>query len=258
MIVPTPMGRTLPYSHGAAATRTGPKHTLSGDQFRILDISHPLVAAAGRGSLYAVADGVSSVARGREAAALTCARLDNFFDRFHTPSVESLIQIISETDWELREGGRGIAACTLALLWLANGTATVMHVGDSLVYRVRHGEALRITHSQQEGRRLGAYVGMGPRVAEALQVWKEPLFAGDLFLIVTDGVTAVLPPDELIETWWSEGGSPQRAAQAIIQEVNRRNGPDDATALVIDVLAVEADPAAEATYASRSDFRRPS
>lgn len=82
-------------------------------------------------------------------------------------------------------------------------------------------------------------MGMGPEVGQVLQIWQDELFAGDLFLMVTDGVTEVLPADELNDTWWAIGASPQRVAQAIINEVDRRKGKDDATALVVDVLDVE-------------------
>ena len=246
---------TLPMTAAAAATRAGPRHKANEDQYRILDGSHPGVAAQARGCLYAVCDGVSSVPRGREAAHLTCSRIDSFFDRYRSPKVESLISIVSEVDWELRAEGRGIAACTLSMLWLAHGLATVVHVGDSQVYRVRHGEAVRITRNHRGGRALGAYVGMGPNVADVLQIWQEPVFVGDLFLLVTDGVTEVLDPDDLLNTWWAMGGSPTKAANAIIQEVQACEGEDDATALVVDVLAAESSSDEETTYSGRTDFR---
>lgn len=247
---------TLPYSVGAAATRVGTGHAQNDDRYRILDGSHLGIAALRKGCLYAVCDGVSSVPRGRYAADLTCARVDGFFDRFQAPRVESLVQMVSEVDWELRAHGRGQAACTLSLLWLAYGTATVVHVGDSQVYRVRHGLVERITRNHRGGRALGAYVGMGPNVVDVLQTWQDPLFVGDLFLLVTDGVTEVVPADGLLDTWWAFGGSPHRAASAIIAGVDERNGKDDATALVVDVLALEADPDEETTFSGRTEFQR--
>ncbi len=236
---------TLPLTRGDAATRTGLYHPRNEDQFRILDVSHPVVRRQRRGCLYVVSDGVSTTPRGRQAAELTCARVEGFFDRFAKPRIQSLVQIVSEIDWELRETGVGQAACTVSLLWLAAGMANVVHVGDSEVYRVRHGKATRVTRMHRGGRALGAYVGMGPTVADVIQIWQEPLFVGDLYLLVTDGVTAVVPPDELLDAWWAQGGSAERAAHAIIAEVERRGGHDDATALVVDVLALEENPADE-------------
>lgn len=230
---------TLPLTSAAAATRKSPRHARNEDRYRILDGGHPYVAAARRGALFVICDGVSTVPRGREAAELTVSRIDSFFQR--RPHVDSLRELVIEIDWELRAGGKGSAACTLSLLWLANGRATVVHIGDSQVYRVRHGEAMRITQAHRGGRGLGAYMGMGPEIGKVMQVWSDELFAGDLFLMVTDGVIEVVPVEELRETWWALGSSPALAAQAIINEVDNRHGTDDATALVVDVLDVEAE-----------------
>lgn len=237
------MPPTLPLSAAHAATRTGPAHAANEDQFRILDGGHPLVASLRRGALYAVMDGVSSTPRGREAAQLGAARIEDFFNVLTPPELESLVQLVSEVDWELREGRRGEAACTFSLLWLAHGRAHVVHVGDSQVYRVRNGACERITESQKGRSALRAFLGMGPKVADVLQVWEEPMLPGDLFLLVTDGVTEVMQPDELVDAWWAVGGSTRRAADSIIAEVNRRGGGDDATALLVDVLGLEADDA---------------
>ncbi len=245
---------TLPCATGSAASRTGPRHAENEDQYRILDANHLAVAAVRKGALFAVCDGVSTSRRGKYAAELMCSRIDTFFDRFAAPRVESLTQLVNEVDWELRGMGTGQAACTVSMLWLAYGRATVVHVGDSQLYRIRHGECTRITETHRGGRGLGAYVGMGAEIAEVMQVWQEPLFVGDLYLIVSDGVTEVIKPDELLDAWWSEGGSTQRAAHSIIAEVNRRGGQDDATALVVDVLAVETDPSDETTFSGRTVF----
>lgn len=232
------MTPTLPLTSGYAATRTGPRHPVNEDQFRCLDADHPLVTRLRRGVLYAVADGVSSTPRGRHAAEVGCARIESFYDSFTPPRVESLVQLVSEIDWELREERKGDAACTMSILWLAHGQATVVHVGDSQVYRVRDGDVERITR-ESKGRGLGAFVGMGPRVADALQIWSEPVHEGDLFVLVTDGVTEVVQPAEILEMWWTCAGSPRRTAEGLIAEVDRRGGSDDATALVVDVLAVD-------------------
>lgn len=247
---------TLPFATGAAATRTGPRHAENEDQHRILDVNHLAVAALRKGALFAVADGVSTSRQGRHAAELMCSRIDTFFDRFQAPRVESLTQLVNEVDWELRGLGHGQAACTVSMLWLAYGMANVVHVGDSQLYRVRHGDCRRLTESHRGGRSLGAYVGMGPQIADVMQVWQEPLFVGDLFLLVTDGVTEVIEPAELLDLWWTGAGSPQRAVSSIIAEVNRRGGQDDATAVVVDVLAVESDPSEETTFSGRTDFVR--
>jgi serine/threonine protein phosphatase PrpC len=191
-----------------------------------------------------VCDGVSTVPRGRWAAEVTCTEIDAFFDPAHPGSVETLVELLVGVDARFGALGPAQAACTLSLLWLANGVAHVVHVGDSEVFQVRHGEVTRIA-TRSGGGGLGAYLGMGAGLREAIQVWSAPLHAGDLFLLVTDGVTEVLAISELLDTWWAFGGDPLRVASAVIAEVDRRRGRDDATALVVDVLAIETDPPTE-------------
>lgn len=232
------MGATLPLTSAAAATRTGPKHAANEDQFRILDGHHPLVERLARGYLFAVADGVSTSPRGREAAEIGCARMSGFYDAAAAPRLETLLQLMSEIDWELRSGRKGDAACTLSTLWLAHGYATVVHVGDSQIYRMRDGEVRRLTRPKR-GQGLTSFVGMGPRLAEVVEVWREPLYDGDLFVLVTDGVTEVVDPEEVADLWWEGGGSPRRTVDMVIREVERRGGGDDATILVVDVLSRE-------------------
>lgn len=236
---------TLPLTVAGAATRTGPKHEHNEDQFRLLDGTHPLVGRLGRGAVYVVCDGVSTTPRGREAALIGAARVAGFFDTLVPPTLDSLLQLVGEIDWELREIRKGDAACTLSLLWLAHGMATVVHVGDSRVYRVRDGALAPITRNQRRGG-LATFVGMGPRVADIVEVWQEPLRSGDLFLLVTDGVTEVVDPAEILEMWWASGGSCPQAAERVVAEVERRGGSDDATVVLVDVLAVESGESANA------------
>lgn len=232
-------GSTLPLAQAAAATLRGRSHARNEDGFRILDAQHPAVRAAGRGNLYVVADGVSTAPRGREAAEIACARIEGFYDPHGTEAVQSLIALCHEIDWELRERGAGDAACTLSLLWLHHGLATVVHVGDSAVFRGRHGTLRRVTRSNRGRRSLGGFLGMGPGLDEALEIWQEPLFEGDLFVLATDGVTTDVSAGQMLDAWWASGGSPQRCASAILAEVGRRGGDDDATVLVVDVLGLE-------------------
>jgi len=193
-----------------------------------------------RGTLFAVCDGVSTVPDGGWAARLTCERLVSFFDTDVPPTPEGLLQLVNEIDWELRGRGEGRAACTLSALWLADRGAHMINVGDSQVFRVRH-DVIEPLTSGGNGPRLGAYMGMGPSLNEAAELWRGPLFAGDLFFLATDGVTGLVGAAELLECWWECGGQPQACADAAVDLVGQRKGSDDATLVVVDVLSLESD-----------------
>lgn len=191
----------------------------------------------GRGQLFAVADGVSTVRMGQWAARLTCLRIEQFFFDDHPIRVDTLTQLVGEIDWELRGEGRGAAACTLSILWLHGHEADAVHVGDSAIYRLRGNDISRITQIHGGGRGLHAFMGMGPNVSEVCQVVHTPLRSGDVFFLVTDGVSDFVSPQELASAWVCSGGDPDRCAASILEMVSEREGNDDATVVVAQFVS---------------------
>ena len=232
---------TLPLVAVGSASLRGSQHRNNDDSVCVLDARVAEVVQLRRGTLFAVCDGVSSVPDGGWAAKLTCERLVSFFDRDVPPSEEGLLALINEIDWELRGRGERRAASTLSALWLADRTAHLVHVGDSEVFRVRHGTLEAITTRQGRGRALGAFMGMGPQLNEVAQMWRGPLFVGDLFFLTTDGITEVIQPAELLDHWWASGGKPQACVEGVLSVVEQRHGADDASLVVVDVLSLESD-----------------
>lgn len=213
---------------GAAATLQGRSHAENQDAW-------VMVRSASRGSLYAVADGVSTSRRGQWAARHACARVGGLLRERRALEVEDLLQVVSEVDWELREEGRGSAACTLSVAWLRQDRACVLHVGDSAVYRLRGGKATRLSQDMGRGARLVSYLGMGAAVSDRLQVLCEPLQVQDGLLLLTDGVNKVLRPQELAAWWRRIDGDPPTCVRGLVTEVQRRQGLDDATVVAVKV-----------------------
>lgn len=190
---------------------------------------------SGLGALYAVADGVSTSPRGRWAARHTCRRLESLLREGRSVTVDDLVQLVGEVDWELREDGRGSAACTLSVCWVRDGHGCILHVGDSAVYRVRGGRITRLSRDMSSGARLESYLGMGPSVSDQLQVHCEPLQPDDGILLATDGVYGVVRHTELAGWWLRTGREPEAFVRGAVAEVARRQGMDDATIVAIAV-----------------------
>lgn len=235
------MADSLPLADAAVSTRLGKGHERNDDAFLVMDGRVDAVRKMRRGVLYAVADGVSSVPDGYWASHVTCDRLASFFEPEIEPRLEGFLQLINEIDWEIRGRGQGKAASTLSALWLSEGMAHVMHVGDSEVFWIRHGQLHRITDQDRGGRRLRHYMGMGPSVNEVIRVWQEPFFEGDIFILTTDGVMAVVEAAEILELSWQHRGSARNCAQDIIRLADERQGRDDSTVIVVDVIGSEDD-----------------
>lgn len=187
------------------------------------------------GALYAVADGVSSSPRGRWAARHTTTRLSGLFAEGRQMEVDDLVQLVGEVDWELREDGKGSAACTLSVAWLRDDKIWLLHVGDSAIYRVRDGRVNQLSLDMSRGARLSSFMGMGPSVSDRIQVHCDELQADDGLLLITDGVTSVIRHTELAGWWLRTGRDPERCVRGVIAEAGRREARDDATVVAIAV-----------------------
>lgn len=209
----------------AGHSRRGPPHAQNEDAFAI-----DLHAAYGDGGLFVVCDGVSTAGAGAAAARLATEHLQGFKDG--RQSRDDLIRLVSEVDWELRGTGRQ-AACTLALAWVTGARATVLTVGDSPVYRCRRGR-LKQAGAERTGtfRRLAAYLGMGPKVADVIVAEDWDLEAGDALFLLSDGVIEALDEDDLGRLW-SRAPEPAAFVRAVIDEVARIGVDDDATIIAV-------------------------
>lgn len=157
------------------------------------------------------------------------------------------------------ESLRGMATTASALLVAPNGPArapraALAHVGDSRVYRLR-GRALdQITRDHswvEEQVRAGALTPSDARhhpwrnvVTRALSGGADPevdaedltLEAGDRWLICSDGLFAVVADGRIREILEGEGPL-GGLCERLIEEANRGGGPDNITALVLQVDA---------------------
>ncbi|MGB0639017.1 MAG: PP2C family protein-serine/threonine phosphatase [Myxococcota bacterium] len=226
-----------PNTRGWGASRRGNDHVRNEDAFVLLDHPSRTRGTTNRGSVYAVSDGVSTVSQGHWASQLTVSRLSQFFDGDGQGEADSMIQLISEIDWEIRGQGSGKAACTLAAVWVLNEKVWVFQVGDSHVFRVRDGKAQCLTTGEEEqGRKLDHFLGMGPAVSEVISVSEHPVEVGDALILVTDGVTNHVDAEVMGQCWTSAHGDPAACTESLLAVVARNQGGDDATAVAALIL----------------------
>lgn len=235
------MADSLPYTRSAAATRKGTTHPINEDAYRVLDAASAAVKRARRGVLFAVADGVSSTNQGQYAAQTTSTRLEHFFEDAHPPETQALRNLLLEIDTELSGGGRGRAACTLSALWLFAGRATVLHVGNSEVLRMREGDLQSVTPEAGQGSRrlLRNFVGMG-RLDQVLHTGEDEFQPGDIYFLFTDGVREAMPTNGAIASAWVRAGQdPERFVARVVGEAEAQSVEDDATVVVVQVVGLE-------------------
>ena len=149
---------------------------------------------------------------------------------------------------------RGMATTAVAVL-IDAGTGTLAHVGDSRAYRLRDGQLERLTRDHswvEEQIRVGALSETAARqhpwrniVTRALSgsedlevdIQEVALQSGDRLLLCSDGVFTVLDDDQIGEVLRRETDL-DSLCHALIQGANDGGGPDNVTAVVLEINAV--------------------
>ena len=200
-----------------------------------------------KGVIAAVADGIGGHKGGREAAEYSVRGL--LADYYATPDTWSVPRAIETVTtalnrWVIAEASRNAElagmATTLSALVLRGRRYHTAHIGDSRIYRMQDGRlaALTVDHTWEHPELknvLSRAVGLDPRVL--MDFADGELALNDRFLLVSDGVWGVLP-DTLTAEVLLDHPEPQAAAAALTSLALAHGGHDNATAVVIDVLAL--------------------
>ncbi|MFL5257562.1 MAG: bifunctional protein-serine/threonine kinase/phosphatase [Rhodopila sp.] len=205
--------------------------------------SRPMLVAA-------VADGVGG-ARGGRVAAETTVRL--FLDALDALSPlrgvkANAAALEAANRWLHVQGQADTAlagmACTFTGLILRGRQIHVVHVGDSRLYRLRDARLACLTSDHVPNRSamrnvLARAVGAEPDLR--IDYASEATRVHDRYLLCSDGVHGALP-DRILCDRLDHRDAPQETARALVEAALQARIGDNATALVIDVVALpEAD-----------------
>ncbi|WP_431952392.1 MerR family transcriptional regulator [Actinacidiphila sp. bgisy167] len=206
--------------------------------------------------LLAVADGFGGEGAPAGAAAVDALKaLDTGADGSSGGLLDVLQDALERADETVR--GYADSGTTLtALLWSGERLALV-HIGDSRAYLLRDGDLFRITHDHtmvqsmvDEGRLtedeavshpqrslLVRALGSGTRTAGRQPDLRlhDPR-PGDRYLLCTDGLSTVVPDEELRRVLAS-GAAPGEAVRTLVELANAAGGPDNVSCVVADVQA---------------------
>lgn len=211
-----------------------------------------------KAGVFVVADGVGGRAAGATASRLAA---ESFVRRMRsTPAPQRLERsaiaaAVSEANDAVRRAGendpslRGLAS-TLSALVAGDGRGSIVHVGDSRVYRVRDGAASQLTRDHtlgaeverdggpaHPGRRfrgmLSRAIGSDERVDADVE--DVELGQGDWILLVTDGVSNLLEGDE-IGMLVQKGGAAREICNRVFDAAAARKGRDNLTVAVVGVM----------------------
>ncbi len=142
-------------------------------------------------------------------------------------------------------------ATTVAAVLVDGSQANLAHVGDSRVYLHHAGELSQLTsdHSwvneqiqsgiisadQARSHPLRNVVtrALGGKADLQVDMQLHAMESGDTLLLCSDGLTTMLPDDEINQVLNEAAGDVKKAAQALVDAANARGGDDNITVLLI-------------------------
>ncbi|MER6048074.1 MerR family transcriptional regulator [Streptomyces sp. NPDC001793] len=202
--------------------------------------------------LLAVADGYGP--RGGPAATAAIEALRPLADRDLTAA--DLLTVLEEA---ARDAHRAAPTAdeatgsTLTALLRSGARLALLHIGDSRAYVLRDSGLVRLTHDHSlvqslidEGRLTPAEAPSHPQRALLLRSLDAGVdFAPDLqlldarpgerYLLCTDGLTGVVPPEE-IRAALAGAATPQQAVAELVRRAHEAGAPDNVGCVVADVV----------------------
>ncbi|HEX4746955.1 MAG TPA: Stp1/IreP family PP2C-type Ser/Thr phosphatase [Gaiellaceae bacterium] len=242
-----------------------------------------------RPPLFAVADGMGGARAGEIAARLAAGALEeSTATETGEAAVTSLIEEANRRIWERSladpaTAGMGTTV-TAALVDAAAGTVALGHVGDSRAYLLRGENLVQLStdHSlvaelvqsgvltpeeaERHPQRSAITRALGTEPAVEVEVQTVPAEVGDLFLLCSDGLSAMLGDDEIAAAIEGTGRDPRAAGEALVAAANAHGGEDNITVVLFELVDGEpevapvapeppVEPVAETAQAASAEIR---
>ena len=171
-------------------------------------------------AVFAVADGMGGHLAGEVASRMAIEAVQRMARENERPGIAALREAVACAHETILAHAQDHIECagmgtTLSVLWLGENYAYIAHVGDSRIYRLREGSLTQITQDHslvEELVRAGLITREQARthprrniITRALGTHGEnepdllvtDVQDGDVFLLCTDGLTGMVPDDEI-------------------------------------------------------------
>ena len=218
--------------------------------------------------LIAVADGMGGAVGGEVASRIAITKLAERIEVLQSKDLddESRVDLLQGVLAEIESGlsdeisrdrklhGMGT---TLTALMPLDGSIAMLHVGDSRAYRIRGGAISRLSHDHtivqelvdqgklhpdeihdhpQRSMLTQALMGNGSKGSEfdLFPIQLFPLEKDDIYLVASDGLTAVLSDDLILK--FVAGNSLEQAANNLIAATRDGGAPDNVTIILAKVV----------------------
>jgi protein phosphatase len=210
--------------------------------------------------LFVVADGMGGAQAGEVASEMA---VESFRDGLPAgPPDEGLVTVIEQANQRIHERSRAEQqragmGTTVTAAYVAEDTVYIAHVGDSRCYVVRDGDLIRLTHdhslvgelvkrgklteeqAESHPQRSVITRALGPEPTVQVDVSPYPAKAGDLFLLCSDGLTAMVHEPKL-KPLMVDRRPLDELGRDLIAAANAAGGRDNITVVLFRLEEVEA------------------
>ena len=209
--------------------------------------------AFARAPVFVVADGMGGAQAGEVAARIAVDAFAHGLPDSGSPEerLASRVQEANQQIWEQSRARREQAGMgtTLTAAYLDDSELAIAHVGDSRAYLFRDGSLRRLTQDHSlvdELVRRGKLTeeqaaehpqrsiitrALGAEPTVEVDTWTYPVRAGDVILLCSDGLTSMVP-EEQVEEILAASRDLKLAAQQLIDEANTAGGRDNITVVL--------------------------
>jgi protein phosphatase len=215
-----------------------------------------------RAPVFVVADGMGGAQAGEVASSIAIEAFERELPDSGTPE-ERLAERVREANQQIyehsrAEHGREGMGTTLTAAYLDDAHLAIAHVGDSRAYLFRDGELTRLTQDHSlvdELVRQGKLTeeqaaehpqrsiitrALGPEPDVEVDTWTYPVRAGDVLLLCSDGLTSMVPEEQIAEILRS-AETLEEAGGRLIEQANEAGGRDNITVVLFRLEEVGSD-----------------
>jgi serine/threonine protein phosphatase PrpC len=142
-------------------------------------------------------------------------------------------------------------ATTVAAVLVDDDSANLGHVGDSRIYLLRAGQITQLTtdHSWVNEQIVGGMISpdqarthplrnvvtraLGGKNDLMVDMKVHKIEPGDMLLLCSDGLTTMMPDEDIARVIGEANGDVEKAARALVAAANAKGGEDNITVLIL-------------------------
>jgi serine/threonine protein phosphatase PrpC len=261
---PSVTDNSILYFHDAGLTNTGLVRDHNEDAYKLPCNTNADILSA-KGHLYVLADGMGGHQKGEVASAVTIDTVNAEYYTIvksltgqkdpETEIIKALSDSIQKANIDVLDETEGGGTTVVASVLFGDSLIT-MNVGDSRAYLLRDNtlyllsrdhslvsrlvEMGKITEEESltHPRRNVLYQALGQGTEVDIHIDRQKLQLDDIIILCSDGLWGEVSETHLKRTL-ATAATPKQAAEQLIDQANASGGPDNITAVIIQISSRE-------------------